>query len=129
MSQSMLLKQAKVLIVEDDLNQSNLESEILDSSDYQVTVVDSFERAVEILLIKAFDVVLLDYDLPGKKGDDLCRWIRLQENLALMPIIIVTGFDSFSLLPTCMDAGATDFIKKPFHPVELLSRVNSAIRL
>ena len=46
-----------------------------------------------------------------------------------MPIIIVTGFDSFSLLPTCMDAGATDFIKKPFHPVELLSRVNSAIRL
>lgn len=128
MLQSMMLKQAKVLIVEDDLNQSNLESEILDSSDYKVAVVDSFESALEILLKKTFDVVLLDYDLPGKKGDDLCRWIRLQENLVLLPVIIVTGGDTFSTLPTCMEAGATDFIKKPFHPIELLSRVNSAIR-
>ncbi|NOQ17182.1 MAG: response regulator [Methyloprofundus sp.] len=128
MPHSMLLRPAKILIVEDDLNQSKLESDILDSSEYQVTIVCSIEAAFDILLKQQFEVVILDFHLPDRNGDDLCRWIRLQGNLALLPIIIVTGSDSFSTLPTCMDAGATDFIRKPFHPIELISRVNSAIR-
>jgi len=72
--------------------------------------------------------VLLDYNLPDGKGDELCRWVRQQETMLLLPIIVVTGSDAFTTLPMCMDAGATDFIKKPFHPIELISRVNSAIR-
>ncbi|NOQ14228.1 MAG: response regulator [Methyloprofundus sp.] len=128
MLQPMLLRPAKVLIVEDDCNQSQLESDILDLPEYQVTIVETIEDAFDILLKIQFDVVLLDFHLPDRNGDDLCRWIRLQSDLSLLPIIIVTGSDSFSTLPICMDAGATDFIRKPFHPIELISRVNSAIR-
>jgi len=123
-----LIKQAKVLIVEDDSNQAELELEILNSSDYEVTVTNCYKDAVEILLIKQFDVVLLDFNLPDKNGDELCRWVRSQDELALVPIIMVTGDDVFSTLPKCMDSGATDFIRKPFHAIELISRVNSAIR-
>ncbi|NOR69287.1 MAG: response regulator, partial [Methylomarinum sp.] len=128
MPQSIFLKQATVLVIENDIYHSKLEAEILNSPNYDVTVVESFKSAQNILLIIKFDVVLLDYNLSGSKGDDLCRWIRLQEGLALLPIIIVTGSEVYSTLPACMEAGATDFIKKPFHPIELLARVNSAIR-
>jgi len=123
-----VIKQAKVLLVEDDAHQSELELDILGSSEYVVTHVVDYTSAVEILLKKEFDVVIVDYNLPDKKGDDLCRWVRSQENLAFLPIIIVTGSDVFSTLPACMEAGATDFIRKPFHAIELLSRVNAAIR-
>lgn len=128
MKHSALLRQAQVLIVEDDKSQSALELEILNSTEYQVSAVENFQSAVELLSKKQFDVVLLDYNLPDGKGDELCRWVRQQETMLLLPIIVVTGSDAFTTLPMCMDAGATDFIKKPFHPIELISRVNSAIR-
>jgi len=62
MTHSVLLRQAEVLIVEDDKSQSALELEILSSAEYQVSAVERFQGAVELLNKKQFDVVILDYN-------------------------------------------------------------------
>jgi len=74
------------------------------------------------------DVVLLDLDLPGRSGLDVCRDLRADPQLASIPVIFLTGTVDVATKVQAFDAGAIDYVTKPFDGVELRARVRSALR-
>ncbi len=115
-----------VLIVDDDPHQRAFERETLDTGEFQVTEVGSGMDALKLLATKDFDVVLLDKLMPGMDGDEVCRRIRGELGLVMLPIIMVTGDGDLGNLQESMVAGASDFVRKPYAPTELLVRVRAA---
>lgn len=117
----------RVLIVDDDLHHRKLERELLDSPAYQVFEVESGMQALQWLQQHEADVVLLDKRMPGIDGDETCRRIRTELGLTLLPVLMVTGSNDIANLTDSLGAGATDFIRKPYHPTELIARVDAAV--
>ena len=117
----------RVLIVDDEPSQRLLEREILDSPKYQVSEAANGAEALAILRQREFDAVLLDVRMPGMDGNEVCRRIRADLGLAMLPVIMVTGFGGHDDLAISLKEGANDFIRKPYHPMELMARVDSAV--
>ncbi|MDH5571843.1 MAG: response regulator, partial [Gammaproteobacteria bacterium] len=116
----------RVLIVDDNPYHRVMEKEILSDSRYILTEAMNGNEALEILKTQDFDVVLLDKRMPGMDGDKLCHCIRNELNLSLLPVIMVTGSNSCEDMSNSMQAGANDFIRKPYDPTELIMRINTA---
>jgi len=116
----------KVLIVDDDPHHRAFERELLDSPSYQVSEADSGLQALSALRSEEYDVVLLDKRMPRMDGDETCRRIRTELGLTMLPILMVTGSNDIDNLTQSLTAGASDFIRKPYDPVELLARLHSA---
>ena len=117
----------QVLIVDDDPVHRGLEREILHSPKYAVSEASSGQQALAMLRTRSFDVVLLDKCMPGMDGDEVCRRIRGELGLELLPILMVTGNGDIDDLTLSLSAGARDFIRKPYHPGELLARLDAAV--
>jgi two-component system KDP operon response regulator KdpE len=97
----------------------------LDAQGYEVTEAGSGERALVFLQVEKYDLVLLDINLPGKTGIETCREIRVNTST---PIIMLTVRDSAADKIEALDAGAQDYVTKPFSMGELLARVRSVLR-
>ncbi len=119
-------KEPKVLVVDDDAMTSEIESDILTRENFKVVVCSDGYSALQKLREEDFDVVLLDRQMPGMDGVEVCRKIRNELGNLLIPIIMVTGQTERQSLVDSLDSGATDFVKKPFDPVELVARVRAA---
>lgn len=117
----------RVLIVDDDAVHRALEKEILQAPKYAVTEAASGAEALQLLSEQPFDVVLLDKKMPIMNGDEVCRRIRCDLELELLPVIMVTGDSSSDNLSCSLGVGATDFISKPYLPQELIARLDSAV--
>ncbi|GBF32103.1 phytochrome-like protein [Desulfocucumis palustris] len=75
------------------------------------------------------DLILLDIVLPDMDGRDVCRIIKNSEHLKDIPVIIITSLLEMEHLEKAFEAGATDYINKPVHKIELLARIRSALKL
>ncbi|MCX7093621.1 MAG: response regulator [Methylobacter sp.] len=117
----------RVLIVDDDAAHRALEREILQPPKYAVIEASSGVEALQLLSTQAFDAVLLDKRMPGMDGDEVCRRIRSELDLELLPIIMVTGNSGSDDLSRSLRGGAGDFIAKPYLPEELIARLDSAV--
>lgn len=115
----------KVLIVDDEETHRALEKEVLSGPQYAVSEACSAQQALAMLREQEFDVVLTDKRMPGMDGDELCRQIRQQLGLELLPVIMVTGSNDRAELLKSLQAGASDFIHKPYNPMELIARTDS----
>lgn len=116
----------RVLVVDDDGSQRALQSEILSPPRYLVTEARDGAEALALIPGGGFDVVLLDKRMPGIDGDEVCRRIRRDLDEAMLPIIMVTGKGTSDELAGSLQAGANDFIRKPYSPLELMARVDAA---
>ena len=118
-----------VLVVEDDAANRILLTRLLERAGYRpVTAVDGpsgLAAAFEL----APDVVLLDVVLPGMDGLEICRRLRSDPRTVALPVVLLTGRTSVDDVVAGLDAGADDFLSKPFHEAELLARLRSARRL
>lgn len=117
-----------VLIVDDDPVNRALQREILDSPKYAVCEAGSGRQALDALCSRSFDVVLLDKRMPGMDGDEVCRRIRGELGLGMLPILMVTGNSDIDDLTLSLSAGASDFVRKPYQLSELLARLDAAVR-
>ena len=117
----------RLLVVDDNTTQLYMVREILEAESYIVQQAQSGVEALALLACQDFDTVLLDQRMPGLSGDEVCRLIRSTPRLSLLPVIIVTGCDH-AKLSLCLEAGATDFVRKPYNAIELVARVNAAVR-
>ncbi|MGZ4955415.1 MAG: response regulator [Methylobacter sp.] len=117
----------RVLIVDDDSIHRALEREILQPPKYAVTEAVSGVEALQLLSTQSFDAVLLDKKMPGMNGDEVCRHIRSELELELLPVIMVTGNGGSEGLLSSLHARASDFISKPYLPEELIARLDSAV--
>lgn len=116
----------RVLIVDDDAQQRSLQKEILSGSQYCIYEASNGLEAISLLKKYEIDVVLLDKNMPGLNGDEVSRYIRVNLKKSFLPIIIVTGNHQHDELVASLNAGATDFISKPYNTKELLARLSSA---
>ena len=115
----------RILVVDDDPQIRRVMRVTLTGEGYEVDDAKDGEEALEKLRGARFDLVLLDMNMPGMGGLETCRAIRAQSEIA---IIMLTVRDSESDKVEALDAGADDYVTKPFNTPELLARIRAAFR-
>jgi putative two-component system response regulator len=118
-----------ILVAEDDLATRALLRASLERADYWVRDVDNGADALAEITRQPPDVALLDIGMPEMDGLEVTRALRQSPATALLPIILVTARGRLEDKVSGLDAGASDFITKPFEPAELLARVRTNLRL
>lgn len=118
---------ATMLVVDDMPTNVKLLRLILGDAGYRVLNARSGAEALEILHRDRPDVMLLDVRMPGMTGYEVCRKIRSDPEFASLPVIMVTSLSLAEERIHGIEAGATDFISKPFNKKELLARVRSSL--
>jgi two-component system KDP operon response regulator KdpE len=115
----------RILVVDDDPQIRRVMRVTLTGHGYEVDDVKDGEAALEKLREHRFDLVLLDMNMPGTSGLETCRAIRGQSDVA---VIMLTVRDTETDKIEALDAGADDYVTKPFNPHELLARIRAALR-
>jgi putative two-component system response regulator len=122
-------KQSSILVVDDnDLNLA-LMRDLLASRGYDVATAMSADAAWAAIRTEHPDLVLLDVIMPGRSGYDLCRELKESPATRLIPVVMVTGLTDRDDRIRGKEAGADEFLTKPFFPEELFARVKSLLRL
>lgn len=119
---------AKILIVEDEPAISEMIEVALVRANFEVLKAEDAEEAIRLLGDTLPDLVLLDWMLPGASGMEFTRRIKKEELTAHIPIIMLTAKGSESDKINGLDAGADDYITKPFSPRELIARIKAVLR-
>lgn len=118
----------KVLVVEDETTLAELLRYNLEAEGYEVRVAPSAEEGELLLKEEMFDLLLLDWMLPGVSGIELCARVRRLPAAAHIPIIMLTARGEEHDRIRGLSTGADDFVVKPFSVPELLARVRALIR-
>jgi two-component system copper resistance phosphate regulon response regulator CusR len=116
----------RILLVEDEAAAAQMLAKGLREQAYAVDIAPDGESALEIAWSTPYDVVILDWMLPGKSGYDVCRELRASGSQ--VPILILTAKDAVEDRIAGLDGGADDYLVKPFHFRELLARVRALLR-
>jgi two-component system alkaline phosphatase synthesis response regulator PhoP len=118
----------KILIADDDPDIRDVLKLTLSEENYEVTEAPNGEEALKIIMSKPLDLILLDYKMPKMDGQQVCREVKKDLLLRHVPIIMVTGKGEIDDKVGGINAGADDYIVKPFEPVELLARIRMILR-
>jgi two-component system phosphate regulon response regulator PhoB len=117
-----------VLLIEDDLNITELVRYNLERSDYKVDSVTDGEEGLYLAAQDTPDIILLDWMLPNLSGLEICRQLRRNEQTANVPIIMLTARADEPDRVRGLETGADDYIVKPFSPKELIARIQAVLR-
>ena len=116
----------KILLLEDDPPLAETLIELLSDEGYEVTWVKDGESALDVTFDKSFDLMLLDVNVPGLNGFSTLKSLREAANDT--PAIFISSLDDLNSLAKGFEAGANDYVKKPFDIDELLIRIQALIR-
>ena len=116
----------RLLIAEDDRDLAETMREVLEE-DFAVDVAVNGSDAVEMAQGERPDVVVMDARMPKMNGIEACRALRHDPRTATLPIILVTGSSEPELAHAAFDAGATDYLRKPFSISQLRSRAMTCV--
>jgi two-component system phosphate regulon response regulator PhoB len=119
---------ARVLLVDDDRDIREVVSAMLDAVGLTVESATSAEEALERVRASAFDLLVLDWNLPGMTGIELCRLVRRDPTLATMPVLFLTAHASSRDVVEAFASGADDYVVKPFRAPELGARIFGLLR-
>ena len=117
----------KILAIDDDATARALMRAALRKAGFDVTLAEGGEAGIRTFLGGSFDMVMLDVDMPGMSGHEVCRTLRAAAD-PLLPIVMVTGMDDVASVEHAYQAGATDFIAKPINWALLGHRVKYLLR-
>jgi putative two-component system response regulator len=117
-----------LLIVDDQPNSRLLLGDLLESIGYRVSEAESGNQALQMLKTFQPDLILLDVMMPGLDGFEVCRRIKANDETRLIPVVLVTAASDHKNRVRGIEAGADDFLSKPFDESELLARVRSLVR-
>lgn len=116
----------RILIVEDEPGIANFLKQGLEEEAFAVDVAEEGYNGLQLALTGEYDLLLLDWMLPGISGIEICR--KFREKFPLTPVIFLTAKDTVQETIFGLQAGANDYIKKPFHFEELLERIKVQLR-
>jgi len=118
---------AKVLLVEDNLLNQQVAGEFLRKAGLQVVIANDGQQALQLLADHAFDIVLMDIQMPVLDGLQATRQIRNQTRFAKLPIIAMSAGVTLDEQAECEAAGMTDFISKPIDPLLMIEKLVKAL--
>ncbi|KPV54165.1 hypothetical protein SE17_05430 [Kouleothrix aurantiaca] len=118
-----------VLVVEDDFHIAKLISVLLRDASYNVVTVSTAKSAFAQLEKAPIDLVVLDWMLPDMPGDQVCRRIKTLSGDAFLPVLMLTARTTLAERIAGLEAGADDYLTKPFHNEELLARARALLRI
>jgi two-component system, OmpR family, response regulator MtrA len=114
-----------ILVVDDDNSILQLIKGTLESEGFNVTLAGDGQSALDQIADSKPDLVLLDILMPGLNGFEVLKNIQEQSNI---PVIMLTALDDIDALVNSFNLGAVDYIRKPFMPYELASRIKTKLR-
>lgn len=115
----------QVLLADDEVALRFLISETLEDEGYQLTEVEAGDEALEQLKLHTYDLIILDYMMPGLTGIEVCDWIRREGGSnATKPVLLLTAKTSMKDKERAAEVGITEYIMKPFSPTLLVQIVN-----
>lgn len=117
---------AKIVVVEDDKDLVNLIKGILSVERHTIDSVHDGHEALAIIQMHPYDLVILDWMLPGRTGTEICKDYRARGGAA--PILMLTAKSTIDDRAEGLDSGADDYLTKPFHPKEFTARVRALLR-
>ncbi|HAJ82338.1 response regulator transcription factor [Zunongwangia profunda] len=116
----------RILIVEDETGISGFLKQGLEEESFIVDISNNGKKGLEMALTSKYDLLLLDWMLPGLSGIEICRQFRKEDKET--PVIFLTAKDTVDETIFGLQSGANDYIKKPFHFEELLERIKVQLR-
>ncbi len=119
----------EILVVDDTPASLRLMTELLTRHGYHVRPADDGSLAMESVAAKAPDLILLDINMPGMDGYEVCRHLKADEKSRRIPVIFISGFGDTHRKVAGFEAGGIDYITKPFEAEEVLARVGTHLRL
>lgn len=114
-----------ILVVEDDEDTAEMVCTLLETAGYEAVSVGSGTTALDEISMLSPDLVLLDIHLPDINGLEILKRVRSH---SFMPMIVMSGYERDRERVTALEAGADDFMAKPFSPDELVARVKALLR-
>lgn len=118
----------RVLVVDDDRDIREVVGAMLDSVGLEVQTATCAEEALERVHREAYDLLVLDWNLPGMTGIELCRTVRKDARLRAIPVLFLTAHASSSDVVEAFASGADDYVVKPFRAPELGARIFGLLR-
>lgn len=119
----------RVLVVDDDCVTGELLANALGEFGYTVTVANDGCQALELARTGLYRLVVSDWEMPGMSGVEFCRQIRKRSWSGYIYVILLTSFSGVENVVRGLDAGADDFLTKPFQPQELRVRLRAGERV
>jgi class 3 adenylate cyclase len=127
--QESLASPGRILVADDNAANVKLLEDLLRYHGYEVEVAFDGVAALAALRARLPDLLLLDVLMPGLDGYEVCRAVRADPALAMLPVVMVTALGDREERVRGLDAGADDFLSKPLNPPELVARVRSLLRI
>ena len=121
-------KDKKILVIDDEEDYLNLVKTILEPQGYSVLTATDGHTGMEKLSLEKPDLLILDINMPEINGFNVCEKIRTSGEFKHIPIIMLTVRRKEEDKIKGLETGADDYITKPFHPRELISRVKTVLR-
>lgn len=118
---------AWILVIDDDPINRQMLTRLLEQDGYRVDTAPNGRHGLEMLSADPFDVVLLDLVMPEMDGYEVLTTIKSDEALKHLPVLMITGVDDVTSAARCIEAGAEDYLPKPFDPVVLRARITASL--
>jgi CheY-like chemotaxis protein len=118
---------AKILIAEDDAAVRSLIRMTLDSGQTEILEVEDGTAALELAQKELPELIFLDWSMPGSTGIEVCRALRDNPETAQIKVVLLTARSERSDREAGFEAGADDYITKPFSPLQLLDKVTEVL--
>jgi DNA-binding response OmpR family regulator len=115
----------KILIVDDDVTITDLMKMLVSMEGHQPTTVNDSTKAIEVADTVRPDLITLDLMMPGLTGFELCQLLHKDPRFVNVPVIIVSAKDDPASKEKAFEAGAKDYLTKPFGVDELLHKINT----
>ncbi len=119
----------RVLVVDDDWITAQMLASAVETFGYEATVAENGEEAFEYIRTGDFRLVVTDWEMPGMSGIDLCRKIRSRPTGGYVYVIVLTSLSGVENVVRGLEAGADDYLTKPFQPEELSVRLKVGERI
>jgi len=119
---------ARILLVEDSRTQAETAKDFLEKNGYEVILAGNGKTAIKAVKTAPVDIILLDLVLPDMNGNEVCRWLKLNEDTKGIPIIMLTVKGEVTDKVAGLEAGADDYLPKPYDNVELNARIYACLR-
>jgi phosphoserine phosphatase RsbU/P len=116
-----------ILLVDDNESNRDVLTRQLEKQGYSVTAAEDGNRALELLKVEAFDLILLDIIMPGMNGLQVLEHLKEDASLRHIPVIMISALDEIEGVVRCIEIGAEDYLPKPFDPVLLRARIGASL--